>query len=112
MTTTSFVPRTSYIEDRFFSFWQKCHIPYTLIRQHKVGPYYADFAHLESHTIIEIDGIAYHASPAQIQHDQYRQRRLEDWGWVVIRFTGKEVYRDPVRTVYHAERAIEKNLPY
>ena len=109
MTTTPFVPPTSYSEDRFFSFWHKQNIPYPLIRQYKIGPYYVDFAHLESHTIIEIDGAAYHTSPEQVQRDNHRQQRLESWGWSVIRFTGRQVFRDPVRTVYRAKRAVENN---
>jgi very-short-patch-repair endonuclease len=64
---------------------------------------------MESRTIIEIDGTDYHASPEQVERDQYRQQRLESWGWSVIRFTGKEMRRDPVRTVYKAARAIERN---
>ncbi|HLG65562.1 MAG TPA: DUF559 domain-containing protein [Ktedonosporobacter sp.] len=110
MSAQPWTPPTSYIEERFLAFWQRFNIPYTLIRQHKIGPYYADFAHLESRTVIEIDGAAYHSTPEQIERDQYRQQRLESWGWNVIRFSGKQVYRDPVRTVYRARNAIERNL--
>ena len=108
--STQFVPPTSYIEDRFYSFWQRQNISHQLIRQYQVGPYYADFAHPESRVIIEIDGHAYHSTPEQLERDQYRQQRLESWGWKVIRFTGKQVYHDPVRSVLRAKGAIERNL--
>ncbi|GCE26342.1 hypothetical protein KDA_18260 [Dictyobacter alpinus] len=110
MSSQSFTPPTSYIEERFLYFWIKHNIPYTLVRQYQIGPYYTDFAHLESRVIIEIDGAAYHSTPEQIQRDQYRQQRLEDWGWTVIRFTGSQVYRDPVRSIYRARRTIERNV--
>src|SRR5258708_2763302 len=106
----SFTPPTSYIEDRFMTFWQRLHIPYILIGQHPIGPYYADFAHLDSGVVIEIDGAAYHSSPEQVARDQDRQHWIEAQGWIVIRFSGSQVYRDPVRTVYRARRAIERNL--
>lgn len=110
-----FTPPTSYQEDRFLHFWLKQGIPYPLYRQYRIDhhssrfSYYADFAHMESRTIIEIDGASYHTSPEQVQRDQQRQAYLESLGWKVIRFTAKEVYRDPVRTVYRAARAIERN---
>lgn len=110
MSTIPFVPPTSYMEDRFFTFWQKYKLPYTLIRQYPIGPYYADFVHVESRMIIEIDGKAYHSTPEQIQRDQYRQQQLEDWGWTVIRFAGSQIYHDPVRSIYRAKGVIEKNI--
>ncbi|GHO69290.1 hypothetical protein KSC_081820 [Ktedonobacter sp. SOSP1-52] len=110
MSYTPFVPKTSYIEDRFFGFWQKHNIPYQLIRQYQIGPYYADFAHPESHVVIEIDGKAYHSNPEQVARDKHRQDQLEQWGWIVIRFTGSQVYRDPVRTIYRARNTIERQL--
>jgi very-short-patch-repair endonuclease len=109
MSDTSFTPFTSYMEDRFLMFWERQRIPYQLTRQYQIGPYYADFAHSESGVIIEIDGAAYHSSLEQIARDQDRQRWLESQGWLVIRFPGKQVYRDPVRTVYWAKAAIERN---
>ena len=106
--STSFVPQTSYAEDRFLSFWHKLHVPYSLYRQFQVGPYYVDFACLEGNLVIEIDGQAYHSSPEQQERDCYRQRYLEADGWTVIRFTAKEVYHWPVRCVKRAQSLIER----
>ena len=64
---------------------------------------------MESRTIIEIDGADYHTSPEQIHRDRRRQHKLESWGWSVIRFTGAEVFHDPIRTIYRAKRAVERN---
>ncbi|GCE04710.1 endonuclease domain-containing protein [Dictyobacter aurantiacus] len=115
MSNSPFAPKTSYVEYRFLEFWSKQGIPYQLHHQYEIPhhsgrfSYYADFAHIESRTIIEIDGAAYHTSPEQIERDQRRQEYLESLGWTVIRFTAKQVYSDPVRTVLRAARAIERN---
>lgn len=95
------------MEDRFFLFWRKCNIPYTLTRQYQIGPYYVDFAHLDSRVVIEIDGAAYHSTPEQIERDQYRQQFIERQGWTVTRFTGKQVYHTPGKVVYAAKQLIE-----
>ena len=110
MCHRSFVPKTSYQEDRFSNFWQRCQIPYTLHQQYKIGRYYADFAHLESRVLIEIDGKAYHSTPEQIARDQRRQTDLEHLGWKVIRLTGSEVNGNPYRVVWKAMWIIKDRL--
>ncbi len=100
----------SYQEQRFLAFWVKLNIPYILEPQYQIGPYYADFAHPESRTIIEIDGKAYHTSPEQVERDQHRQAYLEAECWTVLRFTGSQIQRDPVRSVYQAKNAISSAL--
>lgn len=92
---TPWTPPTSYQEDRFYFFWNK-HTRNSdarlrpLERQYKIGPYYADFAHEESKTVIEIDGAAYHSTPEQIARDKRRQAYIESSGWHVVRFSGKQ----------------------
>lgn len=92
------------------AFWVKLSIPYHLEPQYQIGPYYADFAHLESNTVIEIDGAAYHSSPEQIERDRCRTGYLEGQGYRVVRFPASQVHRDPVRSVYRAKRPIEQTL--
>lgn len=63
--------------------------------QHQIGRYRVDFAIPEEKIAIEIDGREFHrANIEQIVRDQKRQRDIQDQGWMVIRFTGAEVYRD------------------
>lgn len=45
----------------------------------------ADIAFPEQRLIIEMDGFAYHATPAQLRADHQRQNRLEAAGWTVLR---------------------------
>ncbi len=66
----------------------------SLKQEHRIGRYRADFAHLPSGTVIELDGHGSHSSPDAIAYDRKRQREIEQLGWHVIRFGGKEVMRD------------------
>ncbi len=110
-------PQPSYMETRFFFFWNKLNIPYGLLPQYPIGPFYADFAHPNAApgdetggVVIEIDGAAYHSSPDQRARDAYRQEYIESQGWVVIRFSGTEVYHYPVRCVLKARDLIEETI--
>jgi very-short-patch-repair endonuclease len=45
---------------------------------------------------VEIDGHAFHgATPEQFAHDSARQRAITARGWTFLRFSGREVLRDP-----------------
>ena len=72
----------------------------------KHARYRVDFILKDARLIIELDGHAYHSSPEQLEKDAIRQRYLSRAGYTVIRFTGREVKRNPaacvseVRTIY------------
>ncbi|MDP1772740.1 MAG: DUF559 domain-containing protein [Methylobacter sp.] len=72
----------------------------------KHGRYRVDFILRDARLIIELDGHAYHSSPAQLEKDAIRQRYLTRAGYTVIRFTGREINKNPascvdeVRTIY------------
>ena len=52
------------------------------VRQHSIGPYFADFACREARLVVELDG-SQHAENAR---DQARDAFMQDAGWSVIRF--------------------------
>lgn len=55
---------------------------------------------------IELDGHEFHAKTKdQVARDYYRDRRLQADKWHVFRFTGREVYGDPVSCVWETLRA-------
>ena len=60
-------------------------------RQHPIAPFFADFACIEKHVIVELDG-GYH--DYQYQEDCSRQAYLEKLGWKVIRFCNEDVLND------------------
>ena len=60
-------------------------------RQHPIGPFFADFACVSHHLVVELDG-GYHES---IQDkDLHRQQCIVSQGWMVIRFSNEEVLQD------------------
>ncbi|MCR5849491.1 MAG: endonuclease domain-containing protein [Bacteroidaceae bacterium] len=59
-------------------------------RQYIISDYIVDFVSLEYNLIIEVDG-AYHSEYEQQQNDENRTKRLESFGFKVIRFTNDEV---------------------
>jgi very-short-patch-repair endonuclease len=56
-------------------------------RQHPVGPYIADFACLEKHSLIEVDGGQHNGS----QTDVHREAFLRGKGFAVVRFWNNDV---------------------
>ena len=63
-----------------------------LVPQVETCGYRLDFA--IGKIAIEIDGHEYHKSPAQRTHDAARDRCLMFNGWMVVRFTGSEIWAD------------------
>ncbi len=60
-------------------------------REHKIGPWIADFACIAKQLVVEVDG-GYHDQTAE--KDLRRQRDLERLGWKVVRYTAEDVERD------------------
>ena len=59
------------------------------VRQHPVGPYFADFACRSQRLIVEVDG-ATHSTKAELEHDERRTALLRKLGYRVIRITNDE----------------------
>ena len=55
---------------------------YKFVRQHPIGPYFADFACREKRLVVELDGSQHAAS----EHDRRRDAFMREAGWSVIRF--------------------------
>jgi very-short-patch-repair endonuclease len=68
-----------------------------------VAQYFLDFAQVEFSLAIELDGRRNHKSTCDIENDCKRQRALERAGWRVVRFGGREVYKDADRCAYEVE---------
>ena len=60
---------------------------------------------------IELDGFAHHgATPDQFARDKVRERALQGLGWTFLRFSGREVNRDPRKCVAEAMREASRVL--
>ena len=62
-------------------------------RQHRIGPYYADFCCIERRLVVEIDG-GQHADPAKAARDAERSAYLRGEGYRLIRFWNEQVRRE------------------
>ena len=94
-------------------------IPLSLIPQYHIEindkMYIADFSvytakPIKAKFLIECDGHEYHSSKQQIAHDNQRQRDLENEGYIIIRFSGSEIYKDVVKCVYEALKRINLDI--
>lgn len=65
----------------------------------KHARYRVDFILKDARLIIELDGHAHHSTKEQLENDAIRQRYLTRAGYSVIRFTGREINRDPAACV-------------
>jgi very-short-patch-repair endonuclease len=64
--------------------------------QHVVVPgIRVDFAYPDRKIAIEVDGFGIHGTPAALSADLERQNRLVALGWIVLRFTWKQVVKQP-----------------
>ena len=54
-------------------------------RQHRIGPYFADFCCIAQHLIIALDG-SQHAAPQEERKDGLRTAYLNQQGYRVLRF--------------------------
>ncbi|WP_340104474.1 endonuclease domain-containing protein [Rhodohalobacter sp. 8-1] len=75
---------------------------YKFLRQRPVLFFIADFMCKELFLIIEVDGYT-HEWEEQWALDQKRQKRLEEFGFTILRFTDEEILED----IRNVESAIE-----
>lgn len=79
----------------------------TLFQQLKVESYRLDFAlRRDGRSVaIELDGHDFHErTKEQAARDKSRDRALAEAGWTVLRFTGSELWKDPVACAAQAMR--------
>lgn len=67
--------------------------------QYPVSPYFLDFAIPDKKIAVELDGHDWHKTKEQRTHDAQKDRHLQKLGWLVIRFTGSEIYKDSQKCV-------------
>lgn len=58
--------------------------------------------------LVEIDGHIWHEkTPEQVEKDKQRERAIMAAGYRVVRFSAREVFRDPVKCVYEANSHVQ-----
>lgn len=88
----------------------------SLIPQYKWGGYRIDFcvSHRQSGQemfFIECDGHDFHErTKDQAARDRKKDRKIQEAGISILRFTGSEIYRDPVECVNQVMTFMNKNV--
>ena len=78
-------------------------------RQHRIGPYFADFACVEATLVVELDG-SQHLT--QQRHDDARTSFLETQGFRVLRFWNDDVLRDTEAVLATIAIALAPHPPF
>lgn len=63
--------------------------------QYRIGPYKADRCWPELKLIIEVDGVKFHRDGKRMEKDNTRQDNLRRMGYVVVRFTRRQIVYEP-----------------
>jgi very-short-patch-repair endonuclease len=58
--------------------------------------------------VIELDGCAFHTTSDRFERDRYRQNRLTEGGWTVLRFTWRDLTRRPVYVAATVRRVVRE----
>jgi hypothetical protein len=66
----------------------------------------ADILFRTAKVIVELDGLRFHSTPAQLARDRVRDRTLALMGYVVLRFSYREVVQEPDAVVAEIRHAL------
>ena len=55
----------------------------------------SDAVYYDAMLIVELDGVDNHRSPAQVYRNHCNDKKLRDEGWLVLRYTTKQLAEDP-----------------
>lgn len=60
-------------------------------RQYGIGAFVVDYCCPDCKLVIEADGDSHYLTEAVVKRDMERQKYIEDLGFIVLRFTNKEI---------------------
>lgn len=79
-------------------------------RQYIIDNYIVDFFSPKVKLIIEVDGLQHYESKQSIEKDLERTKKLESYGFTVLRFTNREVNLKFKNVCEHIYKTVEKQL--
>ena len=65
---------------------------FRFLRQYPIGDYIVDFSASKPRLVIEVDGLSH--NDERFEYDSRRQRRIEEKGYTVLRFTNDQILHD------------------
>jgi predicted transcriptional regulator of viral defense system len=91
------------LEERFFALCRSAALPKPAVNEwitlDRGIAYKADFLWRAERLIVETDGWGSHGTRQAFENDRRRDRRLSVAGWTVVRFTWRDVEREPGEVV-------------
>lgn len=76
-----------------------------LDQQFYVGPFRIDFGVKEAKLALEVDSVQYHGNKEKVDHDNRRQKYIEELGWYMMRIPSWMIYK--VKKLAAAEIALK-----
>lgn len=99
------------LERELYQLIMKMGTPLAFFAQYEAGPsseYRLDGAFPAIKLGVEADGEIWHNNPDKIQKDQNRDVNLSRQGWTILRFTDKEIQKQPQEVIMVIKQAMQK----
>jgi very-short-patch-repair endonuclease len=103
--TVALARSRSELERALVTFCERHHIPLPLINI-KFQGWTVDAVWLDQKVAVEVDGYGGHRSPAQLEEDHARDMALRAAGFIVLRYTWKQLTREPELVAADLQRAL------
>jgi very-short-patch-repair endonuclease len=98
-------PTRSQFERRFLGLVREAGLPRPLVN-HTIGPFEADFVWPDQRVVVELDGWQTHGHRFAFERDRARDADLVARGYVVLRFTWRQITDDPMRVIIRIAQAL------
>jgi very-short-patch-repair endonuclease len=105
VTADATAPTRSTLERRFLSIMRQAGLPRPQVN-HTIGPYEVDFAWLEERVLVEVDGWHAHGHRLAFERDRARDAELAAMGYVVLRFTWRQLRESPLLVAARVAQAL------
>ena len=101
------------LEKKLYQIVMQIGAPLAFYAQYEAGPgkeYILDGAFPQIKLAVEADGEIWHNNPQKIQSDKNRDVSISRQGWTILRFTDKEITKQPKDVAMVIKQAIQKLL--
>jgi very-short-patch-repair endonuclease len=101
------------LEKKLYKIVMSLNAPLAFFAQYEAGPsknYTLDGAFPHIKLGVEADGEIWHNNPNKIEQDKQRDVNLARQGWTILRFTDKEVEKQPRDVAMVIQQAVQKLL--
>jgi very-short-patch-repair endonuclease len=98
-------PTRSRLERKFLAVARAAGLPRPLVNS-TIGPYEVDFAWPSQRVLVEVDGWETHGHRFAFESDRARDADLVAQGYVVLRFTWRQVFDKPVLVITRVAQAL------